>query len=59
MTIWAEWRKCPVCTAGIGTACRSLSGTVAAGQPDGIVTALLRPHLARKMRAGVARARGE
>jgi hypothetical protein len=49
---WSAFRACPVCRVAIGAACRSASGRVVGGQPDGISTALEHPHVARKRRAG-------
>jgi hypothetical protein len=54
VTDWAAWRKCPVCHARTGDACRSLSGTVTNGRPDMVVTNLPRPHTTRRMRSGRA-----
>jgi hypothetical protein len=53
MVFWRLWRKCTVCDAEIGEPCRSLSGTVAGGRPDGIETTLPRPHRARHPRKGL------
>lgn len=47
---WASYRKCSGCGAGIGTPCRSLSGAVVGGQPDGVATALPHAHAARQLR---------
>lgn len=49
---WRRFRKCPVCHALIGEACRSLSGTVMNGRPDAVVTVLDRPHSSRKPKKG-------
>lgn len=48
---WSEYRKCSqVCRAEIGEPCFSLSGTVAAGRPDGVRNYLAHPHLSRQRR---------
>lgn len=47
---WSGFRKCPVCHALIGEACRSLSGTVMNGRPDAVVTVLDRAHSSRRPR---------
>lgn len=50
-TNWSQWRKCPVCHVATSQPCRSLSGTVTGGRPDGIVTVLDEPHKLRKRRS--------
>lgn len=47
---WETFRRCPVCRAEIGEACRALSGRVAGGRPDGVSTPLAHAHAARKRR---------
>jgi hypothetical protein len=47
---WAAYRKCSGCGAEIGTPCRSLSGAVVGGRPDGVATALPHAHAARQLR---------
>lgn len=44
----AAYLLCTICRVVAGAPCRSRSGTVAGGQPDGVSTNLERPHLARK-----------
>jgi hypothetical protein len=48
MTDWGAWRKCPVCRALTGEACRSLSSTVTNSRPDAVVTRLDVPHKGRR-----------
>jgi hypothetical protein len=51
MTDWSEWQRCSqVCGAETGKPCRSLSGVVNDGRPDGVVTELDEPHPSRKPR---------
>lgn len=52
MTDWRCYRKCPVCGATTGQPCRSLSGAIVDGRPDGTVTALAEPHGRRPLRSG-------
>jgi hypothetical protein len=47
---WAAYRACPVCKVKIGQSCVSLSGSVVNGRPDGVRTALVHAHAARKLR---------
>jgi hypothetical protein len=47
---WQDWRACPVCRAKLGTACRSLSGRIVGGRPDGVAVELSTPHHARRQR---------
>lgn len=49
-TDWSRYRACPICKAPLGKACRSLSGRIVNGRPDGVLTILLIPHKARKLR---------
>lgn len=49
---WLRYRKCPVCKAMIGDPCRSTSGAVFDGRPDGVVRELGTPHNARGLRSG-------
>jgi len=44
------YRACPVCKAELGQSCRSLSGRVVDGRPDGVAVDLDHPHQARKRR---------
>jgi len=46
-----DYRKCQICGALLGTKCRSRSGKIVNGRPDGVVTDLAQPHIARKRRA--------
>lgn len=46
-----NYRKCKICGALLGAACRSRSGRIVNGRPDGIATELPTPHIARKRRA--------
>lgn len=50
---WFAYRKCFVCHAEIGEPCRSRSGRVVDGRPDGVVTYLERAHNSRRLRTGV------
>lgn len=50
MTDWNLWRKCRVCRADIGVACRTLSGRIINGRPDGIARYMLVPHKSREPR---------
>jgi hypothetical protein len=54
VTDWTLWRACPVCKVKLGHPCRSLSGTIVAGRPDGTITELPLPHTTRPMRTGRA-----
>jgi hypothetical protein len=47
---WMRWNACPTCKALRGHACRSLSGAIADGRPDSVLTKLDQPHTMRKMR---------
>lgn len=49
---WGVYRACPICKAPIGEPCRSLSGTIVNGRPDGTITALETAHIARARRTG-------
>jgi hypothetical protein len=49
---WSAYRACSTCRVPMGAACRSASGRIVGGQPDGISTALEHPHVARKRRTG-------
>lgn len=49
---WSRYRKCTVCHAETGAACRSQSGRIVDGRPDGVETLLDRPHIARLLRTG-------
>jgi hypothetical protein len=49
---WSAYRACSVCRVELGRPCRSASGRIVGGQPDGIATELEHPHVARKLRAG-------
>jgi hypothetical protein len=49
---WSAYRACPVCRVPMGAACRSASGRVVDGHPDGISTELEHAHAARKRRSG-------
>jgi len=51
VTDWLLYRKCPVCQCGTGTPCRSASGAIVNGQPDGKRTSLEHPHKARRRRS--------
>lgn len=46
-----RYLQCPICRVVAGDPCRSRSGRVAGGQPDGVETLLERPHVARKRSA--------
>lgn len=55
-TNWNEYRACSqVCGAKMGEPCRSLSGTIANGRPDGVQTTLALPHNSRKRRTAPAK----
>jgi hypothetical protein len=49
---WSAYRACSVCRVELGRPCRSASGRIVGGQPDGIATELEHPHVARKLRTG-------
>jgi len=49
---WTVYRLCPVCRRASGDACVSLSGAVAGGRPDGILTEITHAHAARRRRSG-------
>lgn len=50
-TDWNRYRKCSqVCGVEIGEPCRSLSGRIINGRPDGVRTELAYPHKTRKLR---------
>lgn len=42
---------CPICRVPAGAECRSRSGVITEGQPDGTITPLDRPHIARRRSA--------
>lgn len=44
------YRKCQICGALLGKKCRSRSGRIINGRPDGVITELPGPHHARKRR---------
>lgn len=44
------YRSCPICKAKLGEPCRSRSGRIVNGRPDGVITELDYPHVARKRR---------
>lgn len=46
-----NYRKCKICGVLLGAKCRSQSGRIVNGRPDGISTELPTPHIARKRRA--------
>jgi hypothetical protein len=46
-----DFRKCKICGVLLGTKCRSRSGRIVNGRPDGVSTELPTPHIARKRRA--------
>lgn len=50
---WKLWRKCGVCGAETGAACRSRSSAVVGGRPDGIETKLPEPHRSRLPKKGL------
>lgn len=50
--VWDDYRKCPICRREIGHPCVSMSGAIHGGRPDGKLTPLPHPHVARKRRAG-------
>jgi hypothetical protein len=52
-TFWVLYRKCRVCDAETGQSCRSLSGTIVGGRPDGIETKLAEPHKSRLPKKGL------
>lgn len=45
-----NYRKCPICGALLAKRCRSRSGRIVDGRPDGVSTELGTPHIARKRR---------
>jgi hypothetical protein len=47
----AAYLSCPICKAKATEDCRALSGAIAAGRPNGTITPLTRPHIARKRSA--------
>jgi hypothetical protein len=49
---WGAYRACRVCRVELGRPCRSASGRVVDGRPDGIATELEHPHVARERRTG-------
>jgi hypothetical protein len=53
MTDWTAWQKCPVCPAGLGEPCLSLSGR----GPDGTQVRIHapRPHEGRRPRTRAAK----
>ncbi len=50
VTNYLLYRKCPICQRASGNPCRSASGRIVDGQPDGIPTDLEYPHKARRLR---------
>lgn len=44
------YRKCQICGVPLGKKCRSRSGRIVNGRPDGVATELPSPHIARKRR---------
>lgn len=50
-----DYQKCRICIARMGEPCRSLSGTVVNGRPDGVLTLLAFPHVSRPRRRGKKR----
>lgn len=44
------YRACGICKTPLGQKCRSLSGRIIDGRPDGVATELDHPHKARKRR---------
>lgn len=49
---WDGYRKCTTCLRPSGRACKSRSGFVMGGQPDGVAVELEHAHVARKRRVG-------
>lgn len=49
---WAVYRKCGICDAAAGDACRTLQSVVNDGQPAGPPVTLELPHGFRKRRSG-------
>lgn len=45
-----DFRKCQICGALLALRCRSRSGRIVNGRPDGVSTELPTPHIARKRR---------
>jgi hypothetical protein len=56
-TAWGQYRACPVCRTGWGRPCKSRSGRIVDGQPDGCETTLDEPHRARLLRTAYRAAR--
>jgi hydrogenase maturation factor len=58
---WDRFRKCPVCFAPIGKACKALESTVVRGERVTTVGDVIRdrPHSTRVMRTAAARAGGD
>lgn len=54
---WSTYRKCSGCLAEIGEPCRSRSGWIVGGRPDGVVTELEQPHVSRPLRTARGGAR--
>lgn len=48
--VWSRWRACPVCPAGLGQPCASLTGT--RGDGTEVFVAAPGPHAGRKPRSG-------
>lgn len=57
-TAWDDFRKCPVCSAQTGRACRALTGRVEGAKPSFVATVLPRPHSTRQLGARAAREGG-
>jgi hypothetical protein len=53
MTDWLLYRKCGTCHVWPGSACKSLSGKVVNGHPDGHEHTLAEPHGSRILRASI------
>jgi hypothetical protein len=49
---WDDYRACGGCGAAQGQPCRSLSGRIVNGRPDGVSTPITRAHVDRRRRAG-------
>jgi hypothetical protein len=49
---WDGYRMCPTCRRATGVPCVALNGTIAGGQPDGVVSELEHAHAARRRRSG-------
>lgn len=49
---WTAYRACPTCKAASGEACRTMSGRVVGGRPDGAAQPLSHAHVARVRRSG-------